>query len=99
MAGFLAASQLSDALHLHVRQLVLQSAVLSGVGKIRGSEIKDIKQFHLNCEAVVQGGKAESSINVPHLGLQPSSCVMLMLMQIYQTEYDLCWKLMNNSEL
>ena len=72
-------------LHLHVSQLVLQSAVLSGVGKIRGSEIKDIKQFHLNCEAVVHEGKVESSINLSHLGLQPSSCVMLILMQIYQT--------------
>ena len=41
MTGFHAASQLSDALHLHVGQLVLQSAVLSGVGKIRGREIKN----------------------------------------------------------
>ena len=43
MTGFHAASQFSDTLHLHVGQLVLQSAVLSGVGKIRESEIKDIR--------------------------------------------------------
>ena len=42
MTGFHAASQFADTLHLHVGQLVLQSAVLSGVGKIRGSEIKDV---------------------------------------------------------
>ena len=73
------AGQLSNALHLHVGNLVLQSIVLSGRQRTKG-EFGNFKSY-LNCVTVVQLDEVLSPASDSHLGLQPKIFVRLLLTQ------------------